>query len=171
MDYKMNQALNAFRAVDFNWTHDLQSVWADPVFHVDELHKFTIDRIAEDFFSQTKNRSRRPVGRVVVGEAGAGKTHLIGTLRQRVWQGHGWFVLLDIIGITDFWATAALGFVNSLHQPMTCGRTQYQALLSAILSRVPADTATQKTIAEWKEKPDETRFDTVDLFLDATAAD
>jgi hypothetical protein len=26
----MNRDFRAFRAVDFNWTHDLQSVWSDP---------------------------------------------------------------------------------------------------------------------------------------------
>jgi hypothetical protein len=36
--------------------------------------------------------------------------------KRRVWEAKGWFVLLDIIGITDFWATAALGFLNSLFQ-------------------------------------------------------
>jgi hypothetical protein len=74
-------------------------------------------------------------------------------------------VLLDIIGITDFWATTALGFVNSLRQPMKSGQTQYQAVLSAIVSRAPLDAATQQSIAEWKAKPDKTGLDTVDLFL------
>src|SRR6266536_429209 len=165
MDYKMNQALQALRGVDFNWTHDLQGVWYDPFFQVDELHKMTIDRIMDDFLLHTTNPTSNPIGRVVLGEAGAGKTHLIGTLRRRVWQAHGWFVLLDIIGITDFWATTALGFVNSLHQPMTSGQTQYQAVLSAIVNKVPLDSTAQKAIVEWKAKPDRTRLDTVDLFL------
>ena len=106
---------------------------------------------------------------MILGEAGVGKTHMIGTLRRRTWQAGGWFVLLDIIGITDFWQTAALGFVSSLHQPMTNGQTQYQALLSAILNviakRGSFDQATKAAIREWRAKPDKTRLDTVDLFL------
>jgi len=85
----MNQALQAFRAVDFNWTHDLQSVWSDPFFQVDELNKTIGDRIIDDFLLYTKNPTDNPIGRVVLGEAGAGKTHLIGTLRRRVWQARG----------------------------------------------------------------------------------
>src|SRR5271154_1667013 len=100
----MKDALRALRAADFNWTHDLQSVWSDPAFHVEELHQSLIDGIIDDFFAYTKKRTDNPVGKVIQGEAGAGKTHLIGTLRRRVWEGGGWFVLLDIIGITDFWA-------------------------------------------------------------------
>ncbi|MFY9625431.1 MAG: AAA family ATPase, partial [Rhodoplanes sp.] len=74
-------------------------------------------------------------------------------------------MLLDIIGITDFWATTALGFLNSLHQPVPSGRTQYEAVLSAIVSRVPLDSAARKAMNEWEEKPDKTRLDTVELFL------
>jgi hypothetical protein len=161
----MKTALRALRAVDFNWTHDLQSVWSDPIFQVDELHDALIDRIVDDFFTRTKRMTDNPIGQVILGEAGAGKTHLIGTLRRRVWQANGWFVLLDIIGITDFWATAALGFLNSLHQSMPGGRAQYEAILSAVVRSVPLDTATRKAIAEWEKKPEKTRLDTVDLFL------
>ena len=161
----MNRALQAFRAVDFNWTHDLQSIWSDPVCQVDELHKTLIDGIMDDFLARTTKPADNPIGRVILGEAGAGKTHLIGTLRRRVWQVHGWFVLLDIIGVTDFWATAALGFLNSLHQPMTGGRTQYEAVLSAVVRSVPIDSSARKAITEWEAKPDRTRLDTVDLFL------
>src|SRR5262245_6796983 len=92
-------ALQALRAADLNWTHDLQSVWSDPVFHVGELHQPLIDRIVDDFFERTRKPTDNPIGQVILGEAGAGKTHLIGTLRRCVWQRDGWFVLLDIVGI------------------------------------------------------------------------
>jgi hypothetical protein len=161
----MNEALQAFRAVDFNWTHALQSVWSDPIFQVDELHRNLIDQIIDDFIAGTKRPTDNPIGKVVLGEAGAGKTHLIGTLRRRVWQANGWFVLLDIIGITDFWATTALGFLNSLQQPMPSGKSQYEAILSAIVKQIPLDSAGRKAVTEWEGKPDKTRLDTVDLFL------
>ena len=77
------------------------------------------------------------VGQVVTGPAGSGKTHLIGTLRRRVWEELGWFVLVDIVGITDFWRTAAFGFIRSLRQAMPDGRSQYQAVFEAVLSKLP----------------------------------
>jgi hypothetical protein len=161
----MSQELQAFRAADFNWTHDLQSVWSDSASHVDELHGDLIERIIDDFFFRTQKLTDNPIGQVILGEAGAGKTHLIGTLRRRVWQRKGWFVLLDIIGITDFWATTALGFLNSLHQPMPDGRAQYDAVLSAIVRQIPLDAATQKAVADWEAKSDKTRLAQVQLFL------
>ena len=161
----MSAALRAFQATDLNWTHDLQSVWSDPVSQVDDLHRTLIDGLINNFFARTKKSGDNPIGQVILGEAGAGKTHLIGTLRRRVWEANGWFVLLDIVGITDFWATAALGFLNSLHQPMPNGRTQYEAVLSAIVNSVPLDTATRTAVAEWEKKPEKTKLDTISLFL------
>ncbi len=66
--------------------------------------------------------SSNPVGQVLTGRAGAGKTHLLGALRRRVWEGRGWFVLIDMIGINDFWRTAALGFLQSLSRVTPGGR-------------------------------------------------
>lgn len=161
----MNEALLAFRAVDFNWTHDLQSVWKDPPFQVDDLHKPAIDDIMADFLSGTRRETANPIGRVVLGEAGAGKTHLVGTLRRRVWQEGGWFVLIDIIGITDFWATAALGFVNSLHQPMPAtGLTQYQAVRQAIATQIPLESA-DSDMVRWEDDLPRNRLHEIDLFL------
>jgi hypothetical protein len=66
---------------------------------------------------------------VIVGPAGYGQTHLIGELRSRVWQMDGWFILLDFIGIKDFWSSVALGFLNSLQVRMADSHTQYDHLV------------------------------------------
>ncbi len=161
----MNNLLNAFRSVDFNWTRDLQSVWFDPPFQVNDVHRAVVDEIMEDFVAKTNDPNSNPVGRVILGPAGAGKTHLIGTLRRRVWDANGWFVLLDIIGITDFWATAALGFLNSLHQPMADGRAQYEAVLSTIARTLPLDAAAREAIARWEKSPESERLGVPGLFL------
>jgi hypothetical protein len=161
----MTDALRAFRRVDFNWTRDLQSVWVDPPFHVDDLNGALATELCDDFFGWTSSPGENPIGQVIIGRAGSGKTHLIGELRRRVWAGKGWFVLLDIVGITDFWATTALGFLNSLHQPMPNGRAQYEVVLSTLVKRIPLDAKAREAIARWEKKPDKRKLDTVELFV------
>ena len=160
----MNWDFAAFRTVDFNWVHDLQSVWSEPPGHVDELHSSLRERIVSDFFSQTKRRKDNPIGKVISGEAGVGKTHLIGSIRHEVWKKGGWFVLLDIVGITDFWATTAHGFLNSLCQHMPCGRQQCEAVLSAILKTRASSSAVPELI-RWQETPSAIDTGTVRAFL------
>ena len=67
---------------------------------------------------------------MIVGPAGYGKTHLIGELRRRIWEMEGWFVLLDFVGIKDFWSSVALGFLNSLQYGCLYGKMQYENLFS-----------------------------------------
>jgi DNA replication protein DnaC len=112
----MTTELEAFGAVDFNWVRQLQSIWRDPPYHVDSIHPALINDIVDYFTKVTRDSdpADEPQGRIIVGPAGLGKTHLIGELRRRVWKKGGFFVLLDFVGIKDFWPSTALGFLNSL---------------------------------------------------------
>jgi hypothetical protein len=118
--------LDVFRSVDFDWTRQLKSIWRDPAYNVTSLHQRLLDEIVDYFKTKTRDPEplNEPLGRVVVGPAGYGKTHLIGELRSMVWEMDGWFVLLDFIGIKDFWLSVALGFLNSLQVLRPDARTK-----------------------------------------------
>ena len=160
----MSSALDAFRAVDFNWTRALRDVWTDPAYHVDEINKPIVDAVLDAFKTTTTRLDANPIGQVIQGRAGAGKTHLIGTLRRRVWEMGGWFVLIDIVGVTDFWQTAALSFLESLHQPMPNGRLQYQAAVDLVLQKLFDDANARKAIVGPPKEP-LTRRTATDLYL------
>jgi hypothetical protein len=64
------------------------------------------------------------LGRVIIGPAGYERAHLIGELRRRIWEMEGWFVLLDLIGMKEFWSSVALGFLSSLQVRMPDGKMQ-----------------------------------------------
>ena len=74
-------------------------------------------------------------------------------------------MLLDIIGITEFWATAALGLLNSLHQPMASGRAQYDVILSRVLRQVPLDLAARQAIVQWENRREPGPLATTNLFI------
>src|SRR5260221_1531566 len=145
----MSFGLDAFSAVNFDWTSHLQSVWLDPAFHVEDLHRPVADELIDYFVKATREPGVSPLGRVVVGPAGAGKTHLIGRLRRRAWEAGGWFVLIDTVGITDFWPTVALGYLTSLQQPMSDGRPQYEAVLSEMLRCFVRDAGAREAFLAW----------------------
>ena len=134
---------DAFLEADFGWVSSLGGVWRDPPSHVEALQKDAAERIMGQFARLRRLDVANVVGQVVNGPAGSGKTHLIGTLRRRVWAEGGWFVLIDVVGITDFWRTAALGFIESLRQKMPNGPEQYQAVFGAVLDRIPKDKQAQ----------------------------
>lgn len=150
----LSRELEAFGDVDFEWVRQLKSVWRDPPYHAVGVHDELTAQIIADFRAKTKTFDATPVGQVIVGNAGAGKTHLIGSLRRRVWEEGGWFVLLDLAGIKDFWASAALCFVASLNQPMPNGASQYQAILSKIVAKEGFDPRIQIMLGYLIERQD-----------------
>ena len=130
----------AFLEADFNWVSTLKSIWRDQPSQLDGVHDPAADRVMRAFAALKRPDAEKAVGQVISGPAGSGKTHLIGTLRRRVWREGGWFVLIDVVGVTDFWRTAVFGFVSSLRQTMTNGQTQFEAIFVAALKQVPEAT-------------------------------
>ncbi|MBV9633527.1 MAG: hypothetical protein JOZ40_02770, partial [Methylobacteriaceae bacterium] len=133
----MSPELAAFSEVNFDWVRPLQSVWEDTPYDVQELHASLAARVMESFQALQNPRSAPHRGWPIIGQAGSGKTHLIGTLRRRVWDCGGWFVLIDIVGISDFWRTVALGFTRSLNRRLPDGRSQYEAIFAAVVKNIP----------------------------------
>ncbi|MGX7704782.1 helicase HerA domain-containing protein [Methylobacterium sp. Gmos1] len=128
----MSDALDALRRVNFDWVRTLDSVWldAEPTGAPNEA---LVPKIVEALHAQAPGS--RPRGRVLVGEPGIGKTHLVGQIRREVWASGGWFVLLDVLGLTDFWRSAALSYLTALMQPMPDGRRQSDAVLAGVARR------------------------------------
>ena len=128
----------AFRATSFDWTRQLRSVWRDPPHQVAALHEGCIDDILTYFEERTREEEPdpEPLGRVVMGPAGYGKTHLVGRLRAGVWERDGWFVLLDLVGVKDFWSSIALGFLDSLHALRSENLTQHDLLILKLADKL-----------------------------------
>jgi len=129
----MTTELEAFRSVNFVWTRQLKSIWHDQQYHVPSIHQGVLDDLAEYFLANTREQEpdNEPLGRIIVGPAGLGKTHLIGELRRKVWESHGAFILLDLVGVKDFWSSIALGYLNSLQIRLPDGRTMVDLFVAA----------------------------------------
>jgi hypothetical protein len=131
----MSQGLEALRAVDFNWVRSLESIWSDVDAHVEGPNESLVNKVISEFLKETQSSNKHPTGRALVGPAGIGKTHLVADLRRKVWDAGGWFVLLDVLGLTDFWRSTALSFLTSLLQEMPDGRRQFEAVLAGVARR------------------------------------
>jgi len=131
----MSEELEALRNADFDWVRSLESIWSDNDNHVTGPNEELLQRVVDEFFEQTNAPIRHPKGQALVGQAGIGKTHFIAALRRKVWSSGGWFVLLDVLGLTDFWRSAALSYLTSLLQEMPDGRRQFEGVLAGIARR------------------------------------
>lgn len=130
----MSDALDALRGIDFDWVRTLDSIWIDTA-PTGGPNERLVPEIVADLHRKARQPADRALGRVLVGQSGIGKTHLIGQLRREAWRTGAWFVPLDVLGLTDFWRSAALSFVTALLQTMPDGRRQSDAVLAGVARR------------------------------------
>jgi hypothetical protein len=139
--------LRAFQSVDFNWAIRLQDVWRDPAGDVPSLHpNARLELLNEVDRLQRQADGMSPLGRFVVGEAGSGKTHLLGIIRREVAKKGLGFILVDMTDVRDFWETVAQGYLNSLQAPYLDGKPQYAFLLAKLIERIPKKYAVDEAL-------------------------
>jgi hypothetical protein len=147
----MNSDLQALQDADFGWVRSLESVWTDD----DDMDAGPNDDLVESLVAELAQltQSPNPPGRVFLGQAGIGKTHFMGVLRRRAWAKGVWFVMLDVVGITDFWKSAALSFVTSLLQEMPSGQRQYEAVIAGFARRFKIEKQVEIAFNSSKVEP------------------
>jgi hypothetical protein len=112
------KALKAIQTADFDWVTRLNHVWRDGRYDVPEIHASLRQTILDGCRGLSDTS---PLGRVILGPAGAGKTHLLGSLRREAPKINTTFILVDGTNIRDFRETVLLGYMSSLketeHEP------------------------------------------------------
>ncbi|WP_440898858.1 helicase HerA domain-containing protein [Actinosynnema sp.] len=107
---------NALQAVHFNSAVAPDDVWSPLAHHVPELHGPVAAELARAVASAARKPRSTPIGVVLRGERGVGKTHLLGWLRQEAQARGGWFFLLKLLDDSSFWAGAVHGAISGLNR-------------------------------------------------------
>ncbi len=129
----MESALTALRKVNFDWTAHIDEIWVDQKNDAAELQatiRTELDEHLEDLADSAADAS--PLGLPLLGQAGSGKTHLLGMLRRKALERGIYFVLVDMTDVADFWDTMSLGYLRSLQQEVG-GRRQVDSWLAAMI--------------------------------------
>lgn len=139
----------AFRAMDFDWTCHLLSVWRDVPHHSELLNGDVAEEIVDSLFQRDAGpASNSPEGELILGPAGSGKTHLVAQLRRRMWEKKGWFILFDLLDANDFWETASLSYLQSLGQSFEGGITQGDEVFLRLCTLPDIGTAIKSQASE-----------------------
>jgi hypothetical protein len=103
----------ALEQVQFNWAVAAEDVWSPVPHHVEELHTLQARTLVKAVPRAT-GAARNPIGIVLQGQAGVGKTHLLRWLRQQVEPLPGYFFLIRLVEGQEFWRSAVHGVVTGL---------------------------------------------------------
>ena len=130
--------LAALAALTFNWTRTLNDVWAPAPFHVEGLHA-EVSRHISRAIAEAETGAANPLGIVIQGQRGVGKTHLLGWTREQVQRAGGYFFLVGDLSAKAFWEEL-LGCVVEQLLPLPDGsRDQLRILLTALADRIGLD--------------------------------
>jgi hypothetical protein len=133
-----NEELTALTALTFNWTRALDDVWTDQRYHVDGLHAVTAALISEGVRAAAADGAK-PLGIVVQGQRGVGKTHLLGWTREQVQRAGGYFFMVGDLFTKAFWEQVLGSMVEQLLPLPDGSRNQLVALLTRLADRVGLD--------------------------------
>ncbi|QFZ19372.1 ATP-binding protein [Saccharothrix syringae] len=104
---------NALNEVQFNSVLAPDDVWSRLDHHVDGLHVEAVRHLERAVATAARKPGANPLGVVLQGERGVGKTHMLGWLRQRVQREGGAFFLLKTLDKRSFWEGAVQGVLGS----------------------------------------------------------
>ncbi len=147
----MTDELQALQNADFGWVQSLDSVWGLEAGADAGPNQDLADQLIAELAKLTA--AANPPGRVFLGQAGIGKTHLVGVLRRKAMAERCWFVMLDVVGITDFWKSAALSFVTSLLQEAGDEQRQYEAVIAGVARRFKVENEVNVAFASSTVNP------------------
>ncbi|KZF03884.1 AAA family ATPase [Rhodococcus sp. EPR-157] len=157
----------ALRSIRLNWAPTPDDVWrSQSELHAHSLHDSALTLIMEAFDDADASSDASPIGVAMRGEAGSGKTHLLGQVRERVQNSGGYFFLIGLLDSTTFWQTTLVGMLDDLTRPAPEQDTQLKLFLWRLASTAHISRADRRAIiGEDKLTPE-----TLDKFVSSVHA-
>jgi len=143
MDDAQRRALAALR---FNWAPTPDDVWQPPAFHIEGLHRAAV-RLVLDGVKEARNSDRSsPIGVAIIGSRGTGKTHLLGSVRERVQAEGGYFFLISLLDASAFWRSTILSMIDGFSRETAGKETQLRVFLRNLVDELGAPRAIRRAV-------------------------
>jgi hypothetical protein len=156
----------ALASLRLTWAPTADDLWRpQAATHVPGLNDFAIDDVMDAVGDATRDSMSSPLGVVVQGRAGSGKTHLLGQVRERVQASGGYFLLVELLDAATFWESVRNGIIDSLGRPGAQRETQLKDLLWELSSIAHVSRADRRAIIG----DDDLDLETLDRFVNALA--
>ncbi|MGX4652771.1 ATP-binding protein [Micromonospora sp. SCSIO 07396] len=121
-------------------------VWRPSPFHVEGLHTAVVRDVLDGVADARNSADSSPIGLVLQGQRGSGKTHLLGWLRQQVQQQGGYFFLVGLLDAHGFWDSVLAAMLDGLSRPVPGSESQLWLLLRRLSSMVGAPRSVRRAV-------------------------
>lgn len=86
------------------------------------------------------------MGVALQGQRGTGKTHLLGTVRDRVQRDGGYFFLVEILEAKAFWRSTTIALLDGFARPRPDGQTQLVFFLKQLAEVIEAPRPVRRAL-------------------------
>ncbi|SDW33971.1 protein of unknown function DUF87 [Amycolatopsis xylanica] len=138
--------LTALSNLRFDWADTPDHVWRDSPYHVAGLHADVAAEVDKGIRDAAASDGPSPIGLVLQGKKGVGKTHLLGLVRRQVYQARGYFFLDDLTAGDAFWENTAEAMRGGLSRVDESGATQLTSFLRRVCLRAGIDAKSTERI-------------------------
>ncbi|WP_103354235.1 ATP-binding protein [Amycolatopsis sp. CA-128772] len=138
--------LQALATLSFDWADTPDHVWRDSPYHVDGLHADALAALDTGIRDAVASDGPSPIGLVMRGLKGVGKTHLLGLVRRQVHRARGYFFLDDVTAAEAFWENTAEALRRGLARPDDSGESQLKSFLLRVCLRAQVSAEVTATI-------------------------
>lgn len=144
------------RAIRFEWANVPDDVWNKSPFHVEGLHADVAQIVLAGVASARGSAGPSPLGVAIQGQRGAGKTHMLGWIREQVQLSGGYFFLVGLLDGNTFWENTMLSILDGLLREADGRESQLKTFLRRLSSVAGLSGAVQGAIAgDLKLTPDD----------------
>ncbi|MEU5258897.1 DUF87 domain-containing protein [Amycolatopsis sp. NPDC021455] len=158
--------LQALATLSFDWADTPDHIWRDSPYHVDGLHADALAAIDTGIRDATISDGPSPIGLVLRGLKGVGKTHLLGLVRRQVHRSRGYFFLDDVTAAEAFWDNTTAALRRGLACPDDSGEPQLKSFLRRVCLRAHVDAGVEERIRRGRGLT----ADDVEAFVDGVAS-
>ncbi|MEU8087442.1 DUF87 domain-containing protein [Micromonospora sp. NPDC049101] len=137
----------ALEAVSLNPAVTPDDVWRPSPHNVPELHEKVVAEILRGVARARTDDTSMPLGVAMQGRAGAGKTHLLGAVRERIQREGGYFFLVDMVSGKTFWESVALALVEGMGRAHVGWGTQLKTFLRRLTPQLGLPVEVRDAVA------------------------
>ncbi|MEV4724527.1 ATP-binding protein [Micromonospora humida] len=136
----------ALAALRLDWAPVPDDVWRPSPFHVEGLHTAVVRDVLAGVADARNSADSSPIGLVLQGQRGSGKTHLLGWIRQQVQQQGGYFFLVGLLDARGFWDSVLAAVLDGLSRPVPGSESQLRLVLRRLSSLVGAPRSARRAV-------------------------
>jgi hypothetical protein len=126
------EQLAALAMLRLDWADSPDHVWHDSPYHVDGLHDDVAAIVDAGVRDAAVSSGPSPIGLVLKGQNGVGKTHLLGLIRRQIHRAGGYFFLNNLTAGDAFWENTADALRGGLSRKDDSGEPQLKTFLRRV---------------------------------------